>query len=128
LFADTARYDEERQKREEEAIDRRRRETEKRNKYVGRMQRKAVREEKPKDFYLQQGLSPPTLDDLATCRTIGLEETRLAWWKQTFSQHCFAFHCRAGGCQRERACAFMHFEVAGTGAEDPSWLAESKED
>lgn len=121
-------YDEERQRREENAINRKKREIEKRKKYVGRMQRKARREGKPVDHYLKIGLDPPTADDLTQARKIESEELRLAWWKQNFSQHCFSFHCRVGGCQRERACAFMHFEVAGTGAADPSWLAENKED
>ena len=116
-------YDGERAKREREAAARRKAELGRRRDYEARMRRKAVREGKPMDYYLEQGASPPTLTQLEEARSLP-EEKRLGWWKERFSQHCFAHHLQAGGCQRERACAFLHADPSNAGASEPSWLEE----
>lgn len=116
-------YDAERAKREREAAARRKAELGRRRDYEARMRRKAAREGKPMDYYLEQGASPPTLAQLEEARSLP-EEKRLGWWKGRFSQHCFAYHLQAGGCQRERACAFLHADPSNAGASEPSWLEE----
>ena len=40
-----------------------------------------------------------------------------------FGQHCYSHHMGAHGCERDRACAFLHAELGAENkeAEDPSW-------
>jgi hypothetical protein len=71
------------------------------------MMRKAKREGKDTDFYLQQGVEAPTTEDIAQLKSFKAEEAFFIWKKQ-YSQHCYAFHFDAAGCARERTCAFLH--------------------
>ena len=86
------------------------------------MIRKAKREGKPEDYYLDIGAKSPTHADIAAARALP-EAERLPWWRERFGQHCFAHHMAPEGCVRSVACAFLHAELAG---EDPSWLQEER--
>lgn len=100
-------------------------ERQKRRDFEQRMVRKAKREGLDDlNFYLERGLKPPTSDDLEECKKCGgAGDARLSWWKERFSQHCFAFHGLATTpCSKGRGCPFLHVDVAAP--QDPSWLDE----
>ncbi len=116
------RFDEGAARREEEAAARRKREAEQRKEFERRMRRKAKREGKEEDHYLKQGLEPPSAQQVAQAKGMAPAE-RMAWWRERFGQHCLAFHVE-GRCARDRACAFLHLEVARPKEDNPSWLDE----
>ena len=81
----------------------------KRDAFVQRMQRKALREGKPGDFHLKVGLAPPTAADVARVAALQGKERMQLWFKQ-FGQHCVA-HYVDGHCPHhvsEDGCGFLH--------------------
>jgi hypothetical protein len=81
----------------------------KRDAFVQRMQRKALREGKPGDFHLRVGLAPPTAADVARVAALQGKERMQLWFKQ-FGQHCVA-HYVDGHCPHhvsEDGCGFLH--------------------
>ncbi len=96
-------------KLEKEALERRKREEGKRKEFEARMVRKAKREGKPLDFYLQQGSSIPTLEELNEFKSM-TKEKAFEIWRSSHGQHCWAFHFE-GGCPRDRKCSFLHTDV-----------------
>jgi hypothetical protein len=87
------------------------------------MTRKAKREGLPEGHYISIGLEPPTRDVITKVLAMP-ESDRIPWWRDRFGQHCFAFHCGAGGCLRDRACAFLHTDILRT---NPTWLEEAED-
>jgi len=71
------------------------------------MVRKAKREGKALDFYLRQGIEPPTEDAISELKRMTKDEA-FAVWKAKYPQHCYALHLQEGGCTRDRACSFLH--------------------
>lgn len=97
-----------RQKRAKEALARRKLEESKRKQFEARMIRKAKREGLTDlMFYLNQGATNPTTEDLAHLKSLPQEQA-FEIWKSQFSQHCFSFHFDPNGCARDRKCAFLH--------------------
>ena len=81
----------------------------KRDAFVQRMQRKALREGKPGDFHLKVGLAPPTAADVARIAALQGKDRMQLWFKQ-FGQHCVA-HYVDGHCPHhvsEDGCGFLH--------------------
>ena len=91
------------------------------------MVRKARREGMPDSHFLEIGAKPPTAADLLLVGALQAEDERIPWWRERFGQHCYSHHMGAHGCERDRACAFLHAELGAENkeAEDPSWLQES---
>lgn len=60
---------------------------------------------------MKQGLDPPTLQDVATARTMD-EKERMVFWRAKFGQHCIMHHID-GDCKVSRAwgCGFLHVEA-----------------
>ena len=106
----TFQWDDEKEEREKEARDRKKHEEGKRKSFEDRMRRKAKRDGKEPDFYLSQGLEPPTQEAVQQVTALP-EKEQVPWWRGRYSQHCFAFH--TGTCARGRACAFLHTEING---------------
>ncbi|KAG7365447.1 tRNA-U20-dihydrouridine synthase [Nitzschia inconspicua] len=101
-------YDNEKSKREAEALERKRFEEGKRKKYEARMIRKAKREGKEdKEFYLRQGAAVPTIKTVQKLKKLSKEGQLKLWKDQDHSQHCMDFHL-LGECSRGRGCAFLH--------------------
>lgn len=72
------------------------------------MVRKAKREGREDlNFYLNQGVEPPTIEDIAELKRMS-EEGRFGIWKERFSQHCYGYHFDSTSCTRDRTCAFLH--------------------
>jgi hypothetical protein len=92
-----------------EALERRKYEEGKRKAYEERMTRKAKREGKPLDFYLRQGLEPPTEEVVRQLKAMCKEEA-FQQWKVNYAQHCYAFHTE-GSCSRDRTCSFLHTDT-----------------
>lgn len=90
-----------------EALERRKYEEGKRKAYEERMVRKAKREGKKLDFYLTQGLDPPSEEAITELKAMSKEEA-FEVWKRKYPQHCYALHLQDGGCTRDRACSFLH--------------------
>ena len=97
-------------KREKEALERRKREEGKRKEFEARMIRKAKREGKDLNYYLMQGSMIPTSEIIEGLKSMKREEA-FEVWKQNHGQHCWAFHLEAGGCPRDRKCAFLHADA-----------------
>ena len=90
-----------------DALDRRKYEEGKRKAYEERMVRKAKREGKSLDFYLQLGADAPSEDAVAELRAMTKEQAFVVW-KDKYPQQCYAFHVEKGGCPRDRTCSFLH--------------------
>lgn len=118
-------FDEDLEAREKEQAALRKIEHSKRKLFEGRMLRKAKREGKPEDYYMNIGATPPTAADLKHVRGLP-DELKMGWWRSKFSQHCYAYHNQEGGCPRDRGCAFHHTEITAK-VQDPSWLEEANE-
>ena len=104
-------YDQEKAKREKEAIAKKRAEEGKRKAYEGRMTRKAKREGLADlEHYLRIGAEVPSVEIIKKLKKLPKEE-RLGTWKKNHSQHCMSYHLEEGGCKRDRACAFLHSEA-----------------
>ena len=143
-------FDAGKEKRQKEASARKKREESKRKDFEARMVRKAKREGKDPNAYLVA--PPPSVDDVATvkamvCPQVGRgsgsgsgsgsggdadaqRAAQMALWREKWPQHCFSHHVHAGGCPRERRCAFLHGDATGASKqrhEDaPSWLEEKQ--
>lgn len=103
-------YDREKAKKEKDALDRKRQEEGKRKAYEARMIRKAKREGlADREHYLRIGAEVPTKAIIAKLKLLSKNEA-LDIWKTNHSQHCISYHLDAGGCKRDRACAFLHSE------------------
>lgn len=107
----------------------------KRKKYEGRMKRKAKREGKPLDFYLNQGMKVPStkfveeLRDLAKNKNEGPTKDELQvmvekWKEGNHSQHCLMYHLNM--CKRGNNCAFLHTDIGTTNKTIPSTGASNK--
>jgi tRNA-dihydrouridine synthase 1 len=106
-------YDQEKAARDKEALERKKREEGKRKSYEGRMIRKAKREGLADlEHYLRIGAEVPTKEVINKLRSLS-KDAALAVWKKDHSQHCMSYHLDAGGCKRDRACAFLHVEAKG---------------
>lgn len=103
-------FDPKKAKAEKEAIEQRKREEGKRKDYEARMTRKAKREGKALDFYLMQGLEPPSPEKIEQLKAMSKEDA-FADWKEHHGQHCWAFHFAPEGCTRDRKCAFLHSDT-----------------
>jgi len=100
-------HDPDKAKRAKEALERRKYEEGKRKAYEERMVRKAKREGKELDFYLRQGIEPPTEDAIKELKAM-TKEKAFEVWKAKYPQHCYALHLQEGGCTRDRTCSFLH--------------------
>lgn len=104
-------YDQDKAKKEKEALDRKKREEGKRKAYEARMIRKAKREGlADREHYLRIGAEVPDKETVTKLKLLPKQEA-LAIWKKNHSQHCMAYHLDDGGCKRDRACAFLHSEA-----------------
>jgi tRNA-dihydrouridine synthase 1 len=116
-------FDREKASRQKEAMERKRHEEGKRKAFEARMIRKAKREGKTDlNFYLRVGCIVPTIETIAKLKRLSKQEQLELWKKLDHSQHCLSFHVDPGGCQRDRACAFLHVE-----AKDSNHFEESDE-
>ncbi len=108
-------FDKDKESREKVALERKKYEEGKRKRYEERMQRKAKREGKPLDFYIQDGLEPPSIDEIKNLKfLISKGQDMKKEWTDKFKQHCFAFHLE-GKCPRDRACSFLHYDAKNEG-------------
>lgn len=107
---DTFTFDQQKAKREKEAMSRKREEEGKRKRFEQRMMRKAKREGLPPEYYLKIGSEVPSVEMIVKLKSMPKEE-RLAAWKASHSQHCMNYHLEKEGCRRDRACAFLHVEA-----------------
>ena len=104
-------YDQDKARKEKEALDRKKREEGKRKAYEARMIRKAKREGlADREHYLRVGAEVPDRETVTKLKLLPKDEA-LAIWKKNHSQHCMAYHLDDGGCKRDRACAFLHSEA-----------------
>jgi len=105
-------YDVEKAKREADALEKKRREEGKRKDYEARMIRKAKREGKEDlEFYLRQGTCVPTWNEIQYLKSLQRDEQLQSWKLNNHSQHCMAYHLNQGGCERDRACCFLHVDA-----------------
>jgi len=74
------------------------------------MKRKAKREGKPLDHYLNIGAELPTLKTFSSLKKL-TKEQQLAIWNASHGQHCMTYHLGPKGCPRDRACAFLHCDI-----------------
>ncbi len=93
-----------------EAAARKKREEGKRKEFEKRMIRKAKREEKELDYYLNIGSENPTAAEISELLKLPKEQA-FELWKQRHSQHCFVFHMNPDKCPRERTCSFIHADA-----------------
>ena len=78
-----------------------------RRQFEERMARKAKRLQKPLDFFLKDGATPPTPDEIDAIRQLPTNQAQLDHWKQHFPQVCFQFTLQSD-CKRGDTCAFLH--------------------
>ena len=102
--------DPEKAKRERQALELKKWREATRKRFEERMVRKAVRAGLPADHYLSEGAEPPTRQSLEELKAMD-KDAAWAMWQRKHKQHCWALHMEAGGCQRERTCAFLHADV-----------------
>jgi tRNA-dihydrouridine synthase len=100
-------FDALKEKKAKEAAERKKREEGKRKEYEARMGRKAKREGKPLNFYIEQGAAAPAYEEVQLLKRLSKEES-FAVWKSKYAQHCYAFHFDEEKCVRERTCMFLH--------------------
>lgn len=105
-------YDSEKARREKLELEKKKHEEGKRKRYEDRMRRKAKREGKPLDHYLNIGAELPTRKTIEHLRSQGREQ-QLAVWNKAHGQHCMTYHLAEDGCPRGRSCAFLHVDVGG---------------
>ena len=104
-------YNVKKAKREKDALDNKRREEGKRKEYEARMIRKAKREGKEDvEFYLRKGTCVPTWKEIQQLKLLPREKQLELWKEKNHAQHCMAYHLNEGGCQRDRACCFLHID------------------
>eukprot|EP01041_Mallomonas_annulata_P004909 gene4909-9790_t len=109
-------YDSYKAKQEKNALQRKKFEEGKRKRYEERMIRKAKREKKDLNFYLEQGALNPTAEELEELKAMNKEQS-FDIWKERHSQHCYAFHLEKNGCPRDRTCSFLHMDASMTETE-----------
>jgi tRNA-dihydrouridine synthase 1 len=102
-------FDQAKAQADKEALDRKHREDGKRKEYEQRMIRKAKREGKPRDYYVNQGTEVPTKATIKMLQSMD-RTVAIGKWNEKHKQHCISFHLD-GQCQRGRACAFLHVDV-----------------
>ena len=108
---DTFLFDQDKAKKDKEALECKRREEGKRKAYEARMIRKAKREGLvDREYYLRIGAEVPSKTTISKLKLLSKEDA-LAAWKKSHSQHCMSYHLDDGGCKRDRACAFLHSEA-----------------
>lgn len=108
-------FDNEKARRDKEALERKRHEEGKRKRFEARMIRKAKREGmKDLEYYLKLGASVPTVENVYRLRTKPKDVQLKEWKALDHTQHCMAFHLDSGGCKRGRACAFLHVDATGS--------------
>jgi hypothetical protein len=95
-----------------EAAELKKKEEGKRKAFEERMVRKAKREGKALDFYLNQGAGAPSSETIEKLKSLNDKEEAFKLWKTSYSQHCFAFHFDPSKCGRERTCPFLHADPA----------------
>jgi len=101
-------FDVEREKRDREALERKKIEEGKRKAYEARMIRKAKREKREDlEYYLRQGAAIPTCKTVEEMKTLSKEDQLKIWKDRDHSQHCMVYHL-SGECPRGRGCAFLH--------------------
>lgn len=109
-------FDVEKQKREKEALEKKKREEGKRNAFEARMIRKAKREGlSDVEYYLRLGSKIPTMETITALKNLS-KEKQLELWKRDHSQHCLSYHLNPEGCSRNRACAFLHMDAVNVNA------------
>lgn len=109
-------FDLEKQKREKEALEKKKREEGKRKAFEARMIRRAKREGLDDvEFYLRLGSKIPTMETIAAIKSLS-KEKQLELWKRDHSQHCLSYHLSPEGCSRNRACAFLHMDPVNANA------------
>lgn len=120
-------YDDEKEQRQRDALELKKWRDATRKRFEERMVRKAVRAGLDKEHYLKIGAEVPTAARLAELKSM---DKAAAWgeWKARHGQHCYAMHMDPCGCQRERACAFLHVDVKTAAADEPTWLQERNEE
>lgn len=104
-------FDPHKQRRAQDALARKKSEEGKRNAYEDRMKRKAKREGLDPCHYLNLGAVNPTEEELDHLRKLPKEKA-FELWKKNHSQHCYSYHFDAGGCPRDRTCAFLHADAS----------------
>ena len=104
-------------KKIKDAIEKRKQNESKRKEFEARMVRKAKREMKPLDFYLNIGVELPTSEELSRLKCLTKEES-LKVWKEKYSQHCYTYHFDPQRCPRERTCAFLHVDIGRSDSAD----------
>lgn len=110
------RFDTEKAKKEKEQLAIRKAEEGKRKDFEARMVRKAKREGKDLNFYLQEGAEVPTEETIAKLKAM-TKEAAFDHWKQHHKQHCWEFHFAPNGCARDRKCSFLHMDTKHNEAE-----------
>ena len=103
-------FDPYKEKRRKELLAKKKHEEGKRKAYEQRMIRKAKREGKDLNYYLNIGAKNPTQEIIESLKSMKKEEA-FEIWKRDHSQHCYSFHFDEGGCKRDRTCAFLHADV-----------------
>jgi hypothetical protein len=112
------RFDKHKAQQDKETLERKREEEGKRKAFEARMLRKAKREGKEIEFYLRQGAMVPSAETVLELSSLSKVEQLRIWKDRDHSQHCMAFHL--GGCQRGRACAFLHMAPTTSNTFDES--------
>ena len=109
-------FNAEKQKKEREALEKKKIEEGKRKAFESRMIRKAKREGLVDvEFYLRQGSKIPSLKFVYELKKLPREK-QLELWKKDHSQHCLSYHLNPKGCDRNRSCAFLHMDPIGVNA------------
>lgn len=104
-------FDPTKEARAKAALAKRKHEEGKRKRFEERMVRKAKREGKDPEYFLQQGAACPSVEELAALRGMP-KESAFALWKDKHSQHCFEYHLGENKCTRDRTCAFLHADAS----------------
>ncbi|GMI45963.1 hypothetical protein TrCOL_g669 [Triparma columacea] len=106
-------FDTEKAAKVKEALEKKKHEEGKRKRYEDRMKRKAKREGKPLDHYLNIGAELPSLKTVSSLMAL-TKEKQLAIWNASHGQHCMVYHLSPSGCPRGRSCAFLHCDIGAS--------------
>jgi len=128
LHPETFEFDQEKARKEKDALARKKALEGRRKAFEQRMMRKAKREGKSDlTFYLRIGADVPsakTLQQLKKLLQAGDKPRALSLWKEkNHAQHCFTFHLEKGGCPREATCAFLHVSTSSNDFEEKEEVA-----
>jgi tRNA-dihydrouridine synthase 1 len=111
---ETFQFNQQKAEQEQKAEERRKYEESRRKEFEARMIRKAKREQKPLDYYLNQGAMTPTIQQIEEMKELIQQNQRdkvFQRWKDQHGQHCWNYHFEEKGCHRDRKCAFLHCEA-----------------